>query len=85
MKLSNGFEIQVDEPAMHDWEFVEAVCEMDQGNTTKLPSLFNSLLGEKQKKALVAYLRETTGTCTVEQMSETLVEIFNLLKESEKK
>lgn len=85
MKLSNGFDAQVDANAVHDWEFVEAVCEIDQGNTTKLPTLFNALLGEKQKKALVAYLRETTGKCTVEQMSETIVEIFSLLKESEKK
>lgn len=85
MKIANGFDAQVDETALHDWDFVEAVCEMDQGNSTKLPQLFNAMLGEKQKRALVAHIRKTTGTCTVEQMSEALVEIFNGLKEPEKK
>ena len=85
MTLTNGFEVQVDANATHDWDFIEAVCELDNGNTTKLPALFNSLLGEEQKKALVKHIRDTTGTCTVEQMSDALVEIFGLLKDSEKK
>lgn len=85
MKLSNGFEIQIDEAALHDWDFVEAVCDVDRGNTTAMPAMFTAMLGEKQKKALVAHIRATTGTCTVEQMSDALVEIFNALKEPEKK
>jgi len=85
MKLSNGFEAEVNESQLHDWDFIEAVCELDQGNTTKLPAMFNAILGEKQKKALVAHIRKETGTCTVEQMSDALIEIFTLLKDPEKK
>lgn len=85
MKLTNGFDVNVNESQLHDWDFIEAVCELDQGNTTKLPAMFNALLGEDQKRALVAHIRKETGTCTVEQMSAALVEIFGLLKEPEKK
>lgn len=85
MTLTNGFELTVDENALHDWDVVETICEIDNGNSTKLPALFNAILGEKQKKALVAYQREKTGACTVEDMSSFLVEIFNALKEPEKK
>ena len=85
MTLTNGFELTVDENALHDWEVVETICEIDNGNSTKLPALFNAILGEEQKKALVAYQRENTGACTVEDMSGFLVEIFNALKTAEKK
>lgn len=85
MKMTNGFDVNVNAEQLHDWEFVEAVCELDNGNTTKLPTLFNALLGEDQKKALAAHIRKETGTCTVEQMSAALIEIFGLLKEPEKK
>jgi hypothetical protein len=85
MTLTNGFELTVDENALHDWEVVETICEIDNGNSTKLPALFNAILGEEQKKALVAYQREKTGACTVEDMSGFLVEIFNALKTAEKK
>ncbi|MBR4743544.1 MAG: hypothetical protein IK082_05050 [Oscillospiraceae bacterium] len=85
MTLTNGFEVTVDENALHDWDVVETICEIDNGNSTKLPALFNAILGEKQKKALVAYQREKTGACTVEDMSGFLVEIFNALKTDEKK
>ena len=60
MTLTNGFELTVDENALHDWEVVETICEIDNGNSTKLPALFNAILGEEQKKALVAYQREKT-------------------------
>ena len=85
MTLTNGFELTVDENALHDWDVVETICEIDNGNSTRLPALFNAILGEKQKKALVAYQREKTGACTVEDMSGFLVEIFNALKTDEKK
>ena len=85
MKLTNGFEVTLDEKMLHDLDVGEAICELDQGNSTKLPSLFNALLGEGQKKALVAHIRAEKGTCTVEDMSDALVEIFNGLKEPEKK
>ena len=85
MKLTNGFDAKVDENALHEWEVVELICELDNGNTTKLPALFNAILGEEQKKALVAHIKEAKGHCSVEDMSEALVDIFNGLKESEKK
>ena len=85
MTLTNGFEAQIDEQALHDWEVVEAVCELDNGNSTMLPSLFNALLGEEQKKALVAHIKAEKGRCTVEDMTACLVEIFQTLKEPEKK
>lgn len=85
MKLTNGFEVQVDDKALHDWGVVKTICKIDKGDSSSLPDLFYSLLGEEQVDALEAHLRATTGACTVEDMTAVLVEIFNALKEPEKK
>ena len=85
MKLANGFEIQVDEKALHDWAVVKTICRIDKGDSSLLPELFYALLGEEQVDALEAHLRATTGACSVEDMTAVLVEIFNALKEPEKK
>ena len=85
MKLTNGFEVQVDEQTLHDWEVVELICELENGNSTKLPALVAAILGEDQKKGLVAHIKAEKGRCTVEDMAAAMVEIFQQLNDSEKK
>ena len=48
-KTSSGFEYELDEAALDDYELLEDLCEMDEGDMTKTISVLNRLLGTEQK------------------------------------
>lgn len=50
-KITNGFEFEVEEDLMDDYEFLETLCEIDNGNASLIPAVATQLLGVEQKKA----------------------------------
>ena len=86
MKLTNGFEVEVDEKALDDWEVMEIVCELDGEKYMRLSDLFITLLGNEQYQALKKHLKEhsESGRCTTTDMSAALAEIFDGLKAGKK-
>lgn len=40
-KTSSGFEYELDEAALDDYELLEDLCEMDEGDMTKTISVLN--------------------------------------------
>ena len=86
MKLTNGFEVEVDEKALDDWEVMEIVCELDGEKYMRMPDLFITLLGNEQYQALKKHLKEhsESGRCTTTDMSAALAEIFDGLKAGKK-
>ncbi len=81
---SQGAEYEIDENALDDYELFEALCEMDKGNMTSLPSVFEALLGADGKKALVRKLKERDGKASVTAMVAELAEIMDALKSKKK-
>jgi len=84
MKLSNGFELEVDKNGLDDWEILEILCDLDDGKFGKMPKVFDAVLGADQFAALKAYLKETEGKVKISTMQNLLGEIFDTLKEGKK-
>jgi len=74
-KTESGFEFEVADAAMNNYELVEVLAEVDT-NALLLPKLVNMLLGEDQKKRLMDHVRTDDGTVPIDAISAEIMEIF---------
>ena len=77
---SSGFEYNLDETALDDYELLEDLCQLDNGNTARTISALNRLLGTEQKDQLKEHLREENGRVPASKMMVEMAEIFNSVK-----
>lgn len=75
-KITNGFEFEVEEDLMDDYEFLETLCEIDNGNASLIPAVATRLLGVEQKKALMEHIRGENGRVSSRKMGEAIGEIL---------
>ena len=80
-KTTSGFEYELDESALDDYELLEELCELDEGDTSKIISVLNRLLGNEQKERLKEHLRMENGRVPASKMMLEMGEIFNSVKE----
>lgn len=80
-KTTSGFEYELDETALDDYELLEELCELDEGDTSKTISVLNRLLGKEQKDRLKEHLRLKNGRVPASKMMHEMGEIFNSVKE----
>ena len=73
----SGFEYQISDEALNDYEVFEALCELDGGRTTKLPMLLSLLLGENQAKTLKEHLRQKNGRVPLTAMVDEIQDILS--------
>lgn len=82
-KLSDGFEIDISESVTDDWEFLEVLSGIDEGETGLIVKAAKMLLGNDGVKALKEHLRNKDGkvssTAMVTALGE-LMESVNSLK-----
>lgn len=74
-KTESGFEFEVSDAAMNNYELVEVLAEVDT-NPLLLPSLIVKLLGKEQKNKLLEHLRTKEGNVPIDAMSAEIMEIF---------
>ena len=74
-KTGSGFEFEVADAAMNNYELVEVLAEVDT-NPLLLPRLVKMLLGEDQKKRLMDHVRTDDGTVPIDAISAEIMEIF---------
>ena len=74
-KTESGFEYEVSDAAMNDYELVEILAEVDT-NPLLLPRLVKKLLGDKQKNKLLDHLRTKDGNVPIDLISTEIMEIF---------
>lgn len=81
--LSDGFEIEISESVTDDWEFLEVLSGIDEGETGLIVKAAKMLLGNDGVKALKEHLRNKDGkvssTAMVTALGE-LMESVNSLK-----
>ena len=81
--LSDGFEIKISESVTDDWEFLEVLSGIDEGETGLIVKAAKMLLGNDGVKALKEHLRNKDGkvssTAMVTALGE-LMESVNSLK-----
>ena len=80
-KTTSGFEYEIDEESLDDYELLEDLSELDDGNSAKTTSVLNRLLGKEQKDRLKEHLRTESGRVPASKMMIEIGEIFNSVKE----
>ncbi len=74
-KTGSGFEYEVTDAAMNNYELVEVLAEVDT-NPLLLPRLVKMLLGDEQNKRLMDHLRTKDGNVPIDAVSAEIMEIF---------
>lgn len=79
-KTKSGFEFQIEDETLDDYELLEDLAKVDQGRTGKVVGVLEKLLGAEQKDKLKEHLREN-GRVSAKRMFSELKEIFDILNE----
>lgn len=78
-KTKSGFNFEIDEEVVNDYEFIEVLADVDE-NPLKTPKLFKMLLGDEQTEKLKEHIKSKNGKTPVKVMTEELIEILNNAK-----
>lgn len=75
MKLSNGFEVEIDKERLNDWETLEVIDELDE-HPERAVRLAKKLLGDDDYQKLKEHCR-VDGKVSMEAMMDALGEILS--------
>lgn len=81
-KLKDGFEVTVKNEILDDWEFLELLNEIDEGNGSKIVNVARAMLGEEEVGKLKEHFKEKTGKVTVNEMVEAITELLESIGEA---
>lgn len=73
---TTGFEFELEDEVLDDYELLEVLVEVDKGNYGLVTKMVDILLGESQKEALKNHIRKNTGRVSAKKMMEEISEIF---------
>ena len=80
----SGFKFVIEDGVFDDMELLEALADVDKGNSAALPDVIVRVLGEDQKKKLYDHLRDQNGRVPVSKVGAELAEIFGAFDETKK-
>ena len=81
IKLSDGFEVNIDERRLNDWRLLKLIRGIDKGDSSLSVDVMEILLGgEENLEALENHL-EVDGITTVDAMGNALREIIEAASE----
>lgn len=80
-KTKSGFEFQLEDDALDDYELLEELCDIDNGEITKIPHVSVMLLGNDQMNALKEHIRGENGRVSAKKMAGEIGEILTKSKE----
>lgn len=75
-KTPTGFEFEIDETKLDDWELLEKFNAIDKGETGIFVDVANELLGKNQMAELKKHVKETVGKVSITGMVAELSAIF---------
>ncbi len=81
-KLKDGYEVEVNETALHDWQFVKMIRKIDKGDAGLIVDVAESLLGGEEEVDKLAEHLAIDGHTTTDQMVEALTEIMESVGEA---
>lgn len=84
IKLSCGFEAAVDETAVDDFAFLEAVEALQDGDITAFAKIARLLLKREDKARLMNLLKNEKGRVPVEKAMEQITELMEQLQSKKK-
>lgn len=80
-ETKSGFRYELDEKNMDDYELLENLCDIDNGDIAKIPATARQLLGDEQLKALKDHVRNEEGRVSANKMFEEISQILGESKE----
>ncbi|MDD6742206.1 MAG: hypothetical protein PUE22_01675 [Roseburia porci] len=75
----SGFQFKIEDQALDDYEILEMLTEIDDGNGVLVPKMIERLLGKEQKEALKEHLRNKEGKVSTQNM---MIEVMDIFKSS---
>ena len=75
-KLSDGYEVQINEGCLNDWMFLKTLRKIDVDIAERL------LGGEEEVDKLAKHLENEAGITPADKMVEAIAEIMNSVNES---
>lgn len=79
VKTSIGFEAEIDESALNDMAFLDALAELEDGKSYRVATIADLILGKDNKKRLYDMLKDAKGRVPAEaamnQVSEILMQL----------
>ena len=83
IKTSTGFEADIDESVIDDFELLCIVCEMDK-NPIALKSVLDKLLPAEERARLMEYDRNEDGRVPTSVITREIIDLFNGLNKAKK-
>jgi len=74
--LKDGFEVEILDSTVDDWEFLEVLGDIDEGEAGLIVRAARMLLGKEGVKHLKEHLRDETGKVRSTTMVDALREIM---------
>lgn len=75
-KTESGFNFTIDDSALHDWELLEYLDELDT-NPQFIVRVAKKLLGDAQYNELKDHCRNDSGVVDTERMTKEVVQLLN--------
>lgn len=72
----SGFYYEISDDQLDDYELLETICEVDNGNNTLIPKVAELVLGKKQLSELKEHLRNENGRVKTSDMFREIMEIM---------
>ena len=79
-KTESGFEYEIEEEILDDYDFLEILCQIDEGAVTPIVKMVDMLLGKEQKEKLKRHIRSQSGRVSATKLLNEVMEIFNATK-----
>lgn len=76
-KTTTGFEFELEDDVLDDYELLEVLHKVDNGEESYVVDMVDMLLGEEQKKRLKEHIKKTHKKVSATQMMAEIAEIFN--------
>lgn len=80
-KTTSGFEFELQQEALDDYELLEALYKIDKGELGVIPEVAKRLLGEEQNNRLKNHLRGENGRVSSAKFIAEIMDIFKVSKE----
>lgn len=77
----SGFEYKFEDSVLDNMELIDALAELDEGNTQYITKVCKMLLGDEQRKRLYNHLRTEKGNVPVTAVMKEIGDIFAKLGE----
>lgn len=80
-KLSDGFEVSINEKCLNDWGFLTMLRKIDKGDTGLIVDIAEKLLGGDEEVDKLAKHLEVDGVTPADKMIDALTELMESVNE----